>query len=128
MSRQLAKITAIAAAFLGSVQAVALPQATSEASSSSSVSSLSFADVGSSVPASWRGKQYACKCYIGHNCWPSANKWRSLNHTVDGSLIVNIPPGASCYNTFNGPLGTVNTYDEAGCAEATAQWENETWQ
>jgi hypothetical protein len=68
-----------------------------------------------------------CKCYPGEACWPSTSKWNALNRTVDGGLLVDIPPGAPCHNTFSGPLGTVNTYDAAKCAEATQNWANESW-
>lgn len=130
MRGKLAQITAIAATLLGSVQAVALPQTTyaAESESSTSVGTLSFSDAGSLVKTTWKGQKYGCKCYIGQSCWPSASKWNSLNSTVGGRLIVDIPPGAPCHNTFDGPLGTVNTYDEAACAEATSMWTDETWQ
>jgi hypothetical protein len=130
MHRSFAQITTIAATFLGGVRAVALPETAYPARSESttSVGSLSFSDAGSLVTTTWNGHKYGCKCYIGQSCWPSASKWNSLNSTVGGSLIVDIPPGAPCHNTFNGPLGTVNTYDAAACAEATAMWTDETWQ
>jgi hypothetical protein len=91
--------------------------------------SLDFSDVGELQPLSLGGgAQYACKCYHGESCWPSQHEWNVLNNTVNGKLRVHIPPGASCYNTFNGPLGTVNTYNAAKCAEATQNWANEQWQ
>jgi len=76
----------------------------------------------------WEGSNYACKCYAGDSCWPNALQWKVLNHTVDGNLRVNIPIGAPCYNQFQGPLGTVNTYDAAKCAEVTANFANEQYQ
>jgi len=39
-----------------------------------------------------------------------------------------VPIGAPCYNTFQGPLGTVNTYDAAKCADLTANFANEQYQ
>ncbi|KAK4099520.1 FAD-binding domain-containing protein [Parathielavia hyrcaniae] len=71
---------------------------------------------------------YACKCYPGDSCWPNHAKWRKLNATVGGNLKVNIPPGAPCYNSFEGPLGEVNTYDEAECDRVTSNWHNEQFQ
>ncbi|KAI1646707.1 FAD-binding domain-containing protein [Daldinia loculata] len=79
------------------------------------------------VERTWNNTQYGCKCYIGDDCWPSNGSWAKLNSTVDGNLLVNIPPGASCHNTFDGPLGTVPTYDAAACAEATDKWPDESW-
>lgn len=72
--------------------------------------------------------EYACKCYPGDDCWPSAAQWQALNTTVDGNLHVNIPPGAPCYNTFQGPLGDVQTYDAAECMRVFANWHDEQFQ
>jgi hypothetical protein len=71
---------------------------------------------------------YECKCYPGDDCWPSDGQWQRLNSTVDGNLQVNIPPGAPCYNTFKGPLGDVDTYNEAKCEAVTSNWSNEQFQ
>ncbi|KAI1660631.1 FAD-binding domain-containing protein [Daldinia decipiens] len=79
------------------------------------------------VERTWNNTKYGYKCYIGDDCWPSDDSWVKLNSTVDGNLLVNIPPGASCHNTFDGPLGTVPTYDAAACAEATDKWSDESW-
>ncbi|EGO56165.1 hypothetical protein NEUTE1DRAFT_146918 [Neurospora tetrasperma FGSC 2508] len=75
----------------------------------------------------YNGQKYGCKCYPGRPCWPSANKWNSLNRTVDGTLHVNVPAGAVCHNTFDGPFGTIQTYDEAACADAKENFVNEQW-
>jgi hypothetical protein len=74
------------------------------------------------------GSNYACKCYPGDACWPNSAEFQKLNSTVGGNLQINIPPGAPCYNTFEGPLGTVNTYDAAACAKVTASWADEQFQ
>lgn len=71
---------------------------------------------------------YECKCYPGDDCWPDEGQWKTLNSTVDGNLQVNIPPGAPCYNTFQGPLGDVETYNEAECEKVTSNWPNEQFQ
>jgi hypothetical protein len=71
---------------------------------------------------------YACKCYPGDDCWPDNAQFQKLNTTVGGNLHVNIPPGAPCYNTFQGPLGDVNTYDEAECQKVTTNWNDEQFQ
>lgn len=62
-----------------------------------------FGEVASSslpllIPRTWNDQEYACKCYLGDDCWPSQNSWNDLNTTVEGNLIVNVPPGAVCYN------------------------------
>jgi len=80
------------------------------------------------VSTTWNGQNYGCKCYLGESCWPSANAWQKLNASVDGQLLVHIPPGAPCHNTFDGPLGTLNTYDAAACTDANANFNKETWQ
>ena len=91
------------------------------------VDSLDFSDAAGVQPTTLKGINFGCKCYPGERCWPSTNKWNALNHTVDGRLLVHIPPGAPCHNAFNGLLGTVNTYDADKCAEATQNWESESW-
>jgi hypothetical protein len=91
------------------------------------VDSLDFSDAADVQTSTIKGANFGCKCYPGESCWPSAAKWKALNATVDGKLLVQIPPGAPCHNTFNGPLGTVRTYDEAKCAEVNQNWESESW-
>lgn len=79
------------------------------------------------VQRTWNGTKYGCKCYYDDPCWPSQSDWAALNKTLDGNLIVDVPPGAVCHNTFNGPLGTLETYDAAACAQVTANFGNEQW-
>ena len=88
---------------------------------------LKWADVKALVPAVISGKKYGCKCYPGQSCWPSQSVWSKLNQTVGGGLVVHIPPAAACHNTFEGPLGTIKTYDAAGCASVQANWASEQW-
>lgn len=92
-----------------------------------SLPSLDWSDVAPLQTTQYNNKQYGCKCYPGEACWPSAQKWTQLNSTVGGRLQVHIPPGAACHNTFQGPLGTVNTYDAAACANVKANWADESW-
>ncbi|KAK1757129.1 hypothetical protein QBC47DRAFT_320599 [Echria macrotheca] len=80
------------------------------------------------VKRTWQGSNYQCKCAPGDYCWPGEWKWQLLNLTVGGNLRVSIPPAASCYNTFQGPLGNLNTYDAAKCAEVTANFADEQYQ
>lgn len=100
------------------------PESLAEATT---VDALDFSDAAEVQSATFRGVNVGCKCYPGESCWPSKTKWDNFNRTVDGRLRVHIPPGAACHNTFDGPLGTVNTYDAAKCAEATDNWANEQW-
>jgi hypothetical protein len=88
---------------------------------------LEWSDVASLQTTYYKGNKYGCKCYPGQSCWPSARSWSGLNQTVDGSLLVHIPPGAACHNTFAGPLGNVSTYNAAACVAATTGWPDETW-
>ncbi|KAK4167921.1 hypothetical protein QBC43DRAFT_285235 [Cladorrhinum sp. PSN259] len=76
----------------------------------------------------WNGNTYQCKCFPGDSCWPSNSKWNSLNATVGGNLQVNLPPAAPCYNTFQGPLGNINTYDAQKCATVTSNFGDEQFQ
>ncbi|SPQ27115.1 b080c8bd-97fb-40e4-98c9-4cd3d3d8c9e4 [Thermothielavioides terrestris] len=91
------------------------------------VDSLDFSDAADTLNTTFQGIKFGCKCYPGDPCWPSPAKWNALNATVDGQLLVNIPPGAPCHNNFTGPLGTINTYDAAKCAEVTQNFTSESW-
>lgn len=64
-----------------------------------------------------------CKCYPGDPCWPTGGEWAALNRTVGGRLVRAIPPGAACYDSFEG----IPTRDPAKCAEVSSQWSNATW-
>lgn len=64
-----------------------------------------------------------CKCYPGDKCWPSTSDWNKLNTTVGGRLVRAIPPGAACYDSFEG----IPTRDPAKCAEVAQQWSNASW-
>ncbi|EEY21513.1 FAD binding domain-containing protein [Verticillium alfalfae VaMs.102] len=79
------------------------------------------------VPRTFEGQKYGCKCYPGDDCWPQQSEWDSLNAKVNGNLHVHVPPEAACHNTFDGLLGSQQTYDAAKCAEVTKSWTSETW-
>ena len=79
------------------------------------------------VPRTWNGQDYECKCYVGDDCWPKQKDWDALDTKVGGNLHVHIPPEAACHNSFNGPLGTVDTFDAAKCADVSSQWTNSWW-
>lgn len=93
---------------------------------SSAVADLN-ADIAPLVARTWNGTQYACKTYYDDPVWLNPNTIRSLNSSVDGTLQLVVPPGASCHNTFQGPLGNISTYNAAKCAQETANFANEQW-
>jgi hypothetical protein len=76
------------------------------------------------VSVTWNGEQYKCKCTPSDACWPASEQWKTLNASVTGNLVFNIPPAAVCHNTFKG----ISTYDAAACQAATASWSSEQWQ
>lgn len=78
-------------------------------------------------PTLWNGTSYGCKCYVGDECWPKTEEWSQLNSSVGGGLIVDVPPGAVCHNTFDGPLGTLETYDAVECANTLELFYTEQW-
>ncbi|KAK0727702.1 hypothetical protein B0T26DRAFT_847456 [Lasiosphaeria miniovina] len=80
------------------------------------------------VHRKWAGADYSCKCYLGDACWPGKQQWDALNATLTGNLRVDVPPGAPCYNLFQGPLGNVTTYNAAQCANVTAGFGTEQYQ
>lgn len=71
--------------------------------------------LGQLVPREWEGQKYGCRCYADDECWPKAPAWKKLNSTVEGNLAVHVPPEAACHNTFDGPLGSIETYNAAAC-------------
>ena len=79
------------------------------------------------VPREWDGEQWGCKCYHGDDCWPVEEQWSALNEAVGGNLVVHVPPEAACHDTFEGPLGTVDTFDEGACEEVNANYTDEQW-
>lgn len=95
--------------------------------SGTSTGLFNFADAKSLEVTYQDGKAYGCKCQPGQACWPKTTAWNQLNQTVNGNLLMHIPPAAYCHNTFQSPLGTFSTYDAAKCADVAANWENEEW-
>lgn len=79
------------------------------------------------VPREWDGEQWGCKCYHDDDCWPAEEKWSALKEEVGGNLVVHVPPEAACHDTFEGPFGTVETFDEAVCEEVNATYTDEQW-
>ncbi|KAJ9139009.1 FAD-binding domain-containing protein [Coniochaeta hoffmannii] len=91
------------------------------------LASVVVGDVSPLVARTWNGTTYACKTYYDDPVWRDTRKWKALNASVEGNLVVDIPPGAVCHNTFQGPLGNISTYDAARCANVTASFGNEQW-
>lgn len=88
--------------------------------------STSLADL-PPVRKEWQGRQYACKCSYTDDCWASEATWADLNSTVEGNLHVHIPPEAACHDTFDGPFGSVSTYDADQCAQVRANYADVEW-
>lgn len=131
MVRLLAAVAAAAALLVTDVIADPPPSVTSALAASivADPGSPAADDTAPSlVPTTFDGQSYGCRCYVGESCWPGLGHWKQLNSSVDGNLIVNIPPGAPCYDTFSGPLGDVETYDAAICTVVNASFADEQWQ
>lgn len=79
------------------------------------------------VPTQWNGQTYGCKCYVDDSCWPTAQQWSALNVSTGGNLVVDVPPGAVCHDTFQGPLGTIDTYDAVECTNVSSSFSGEQW-
>ncbi|KAF5012635.1 hypothetical protein FDECE_1327 [Fusarium decemcellulare] len=56
-----------------------------------------------------------CKCAPSDPCWPSVEKWTSLNNTLSGRLIHFNPPASVCYPSEP-------DYNEAACSLILKQW------
>lgn len=54
-----------------------------------------------------------CRCLPFDHCWPGSDKWHSLNDTVDGRLIANVPLGSPCHDP---------SYDQEACDELSRTW------
>ncbi|PTB64966.1 FAD-binding domain-containing protein [Trichoderma citrinoviride] len=66
------------------------------------------------------GVDAACRCLPGDPCWPTDTAWASLNSTVSGKLIKNVPVAAPCYP---GPH-----HDAAACAVIETNWSDSVFQ
>ncbi len=109
--------------------ATAQDNSTAETAETAETASLSSSSTAFKwVTKYWQGSNYLCKCAPGDWCWPNSLQWRLLNASVGGNLRVNIPIGAPCHNNFQGPLGNVNTYNAAQCANISANFGDEQFQ
>ena len=68
---------------------------------------------------------YECKCYPGDSCWPNEAAWTALGTAAGGNLKKVIPPGAACYNSFD---GGASVYNAQSCQAAIQGWQNADWQ
>ncbi|KAI9150364.1 VAO-type flavoprotein oxidase [Paramyrothecium foliicola] len=57
-----------------------------------------------------------CKAVPGSSAWPSTDKWRKLNETVEGRLFRPTPPAAVCHSERP-------EFNEEACAAVTKAWE-----
>lgn len=53
-------------------------------------------------------------------CWPVAEEWHVLNHSLNGALIRGVPPASVCYTDQP-------NYDAGACTFIASQWFNSTW-
>jgi hypothetical protein len=59
----------------------------------------------------------ACKAVPGTSSWPSLDKWKALNSSIDGRLLRPSPPGAVCHSDQP-------TYNTDACTVVTQGWTN----
>ncbi|KUJ23468.1 FAD-binding domain-containing protein [Mollisia scopiformis] len=59
-----------------------------------------------------------CKTTPSDPTWPSPSTWDVLNSTLDGNLLLPVPPGAVCHPTHP-------TYNSTLCTEAQLSWSSE---
>ena len=55
----------------------------------------------------------SCRYVPSDNCWPSGGDWNSLNKTVSGRLIANVPVAYVCHDPY---------YNEEECANLQNEW------
>jgi hypothetical protein len=58
-----------------------------------------------------------CKAVPGTPSWPSLDKWKALNSSIDGRLLQPSPPGAVCHSDQP-------TYNADACTIVTQGWTN----
>lgn len=67
-----------------------------------------------------------CKCYPDDKCWPSKREWNKLSRDTGGRLSVELPPGLSCFKTYEGEV-VDGADDPEKCAEVTENWTDPDW-
>ncbi|KAF4909239.1 FAD-linked oxidoreductase ZEB1 [Colletotrichum fructicola] len=69
------------------------------------------------------GKRAArsCKVFPGDSAWPSSATWSLFDLLTGSALVDGVPSAAVCYKDWP-------QYDEAKCAEVTAQWASPSYQ
>ncbi|KAI1267176.1 FAD/FMN-containing isoamyl alcohol oxidase MreA [Xylariaceae sp. FL1019] len=54
-----------------------------------------------------------CRCFPGHDCWPTDETWSAFNASIGGNLIRTIPIGQVCHDPH---------YDEETCENLKSRW------
>lgn len=86
---------------------------------------ISFQNLNSDYnPLNWNynGSRSHCRSIPGDADWPSVADWATLNATVGGSLIANVPIGAVCRHSYKLGDDTITTYDEEACDALRDNW------
>lgn len=59
-----------------------------------------------------------CRCRPHEPCWPSSDKWSTLNDTIQGNLVTVKPLGTVCHDP---------TFNDAACQVVTNMTTNSLW-
>ena len=60
----------------------------------------------------------SCRVLPGDTAWPNAQKWASLNETLNGRLIASVPESSVCHKS------PFNDHDAAACAVLQSTWNH----
>ena len=63
------------------------------------------------VGAGANAASFLCRCEPGQSCWPTVDKWASLNSSIGGNLVMVQPVASPCHDP---------NYDAAACAVVQA--------
>ena len=79
---------------------------------------LALAWAATALPGNHSYSNSSCRVLPGDTAWPNAQKWASLNGTLNGRLIASVPESSVCHNS------PFNDYDAAACAVLQKTWND----
>lgn len=59
-----------------------------------------------------------CRCTPQDRCWPSGDKWKALNDSINGNLVTVKPVGYVCHDP---------AFDQGACTNITAIQQDSVW-
>ncbi|KAK1852051.1 FAD binding domain protein [Colletotrichum chrysophilum] len=85
------------------------------------IGNASVFDFGDEGDVTGKRAARSCKVFPGDSAWPSSATWSGFDLLTGSALLDSVPSAAVCYKDWP-------QYDEAKCAEVTAQWASPSYQ